>query len=112
MIAGFFAMGLFPVDSLDSVVLRSARIFRTKGSRYLSYALSGVALTIATFESFAAITNQKFAAITNQNIVPLLTGPVLAIIIIAGVFGYIFVTRKTRILDQTLSPRPSHYDDI
>jgi len=52
MLAGFFALGLIPVDTLDSVVLRSAfsRMFNTKGFTYLSYALSGVALTIAAFE--------------------------------------------------------------
>ena len=90
MLAGFFALGLIPVDTLDSVVLRSAfsRMFNTKGFTYLSYALSGVALTIAAFESYAVITNVK--------IVPPLTGPVLGIIIIAGSFGYGFATRKRR----------------
>lgn len=37
MLAGFFALGLIPVDILDSVVLRSAfsRMFNTKGFTYL-----------------------------------------------------------------------------
>ena len=99
ILAGFFALGLIPVDTLDSVVLRSAfsRMFNTKGFTYLSYALSGVALTIAAFESYAVL--------TNVNIVPPLTGPVLAIIIIAGAFGYGFATRKRRAVDQSISPR-------
>src|SRR6267143_1871865 len=36
ILAGFFAMGMIPVDTLDSIILRSAfsRIFNTKGFRY------------------------------------------------------------------------------
>ncbi len=104
MLAGFFAMGLIPVDTLDSVVLRSAfsRMLNTKGFNYMSYALSGVALTIAAFESYAIITNAE--------IVPPLTGPVLAIIIIAGAFGYAFATRKKRELSRSITTC-SHYLD-
>ncbi len=103
--SGFFAMGLIPVDTLDSVVLRSvfSRMFNTKGFTYLSYALSGVALTIAAFESYAVI--------TNVNIVPPLTGPVLAIIIITGAFGYGFVTLKKRVLDQSIPPRAHNHNE-
>jgi nickel/cobalt transporter (NiCoT) family protein len=105
MLAGFFAMGLIPVDTLDSVVLRSAfsRMFNTKGFNYMSYALSGVALTIAAFESYAIITNAE--------IVPPLTGPVLAIIIIAGAFGYAFATRKKRELGRSNTTCSHSYDE-
>ena len=43
ILAGFFAMGMIPVDTLDSIMLRSAfsRIFDKKGFRYMSFALSG-----------------------------------------------------------------------
>ena len=46
ILAGFFAMGMIPIDTLDSIVLRSAfaRILNTKAFRYMAYALSGVAL--------------------------------------------------------------------
>jgi len=105
MLAGFFAMGLIPVDTLDSVVLRSAfsRMLNTKGFNYMSYALSGVALTIAAFESYAIITSAE--------IVPPLTGPVLAIIIIAGAFGYAFATRKNRELSRSITTCSHSYDE-
>jgi nickel/cobalt transporter (NiCoT) family protein len=88
ILAGFFAMGMIPVDTLDSVVLRSAfaRIFHTKVFKYLAYALSAVALTIAAIESYSVI--------TNSDILPPLTGPILAIIIISFAFGYAFATRN------------------
>jgi len=88
ILAGFFALGMIPVDTLDSVVLRSAfsRIFNTKGFTYMAYALSGLAMTIAVIESYSVI--------TKTNILSPLTGPVLAVIIISGAFGYSFVTRN------------------
>src|SRR6476661_2125005 len=88
ILAGFFAMGMIPVDTLDSVVLRSAfsRIFNTKAFRYMAYALSGVALTIAAMESYSVM--------TGSDILPPLTGPILAVVIISFAFGYAFVTRN------------------
>jgi len=88
ILAGFFAIGMIPLDTLDSVVLRSAfsKILRTKGFNYMSYALSGLALTIAAMESYSVI--------TRTNILPPLVGPVLAVVIISGAFGYGFATRN------------------
>ena len=88
ILAGFFAMGMIPVDTLDSVVLRSvfSRIFNTNAFRYMAYALSGVALTIAAIESYSVM--------TNSNVLPPLTGPILAVVIISFAFGYAFVTRN------------------
>ncbi len=64
ILAGFFAMGMIPVDTLISVVLRSAfsRIFDKKGFRYMSYALSGAAMTIATLVSYGIITGSEIFA--------------------------------------------------
>ncbi len=89
ILAGFFAMGMISVDTLDSVVLRSAfaRIFNRNGFKYISYALSGAALIIASLESYSVI--------TNTDTIPSLTGPVLAMTIIVASFGYAFVTRNT-----------------
>jgi high-affinity nickel-transport protein len=88
ILAGFFALGMIPVDTLDSVILRSAfsRIFDTKGFTYMAYALSGLALAIAAMESYSVI--------SKSDVLPDLTGPVLAVIIICAAFGYGFATRK------------------
>ncbi len=102
MLAGFFAMGLIPVDTLDSA-LHFLGCSIPKGFNYMSYALSGVALTIAAFESYAIITSAE--------IVPPLTGPVLAIIIIAGAFGYAFATRKKRELSRSITTCSHSYDE-
>jgi nickel/cobalt transporter (NiCoT) family protein len=87
ILAGFFALGMIPVDTLDSVALRSAfsRIFNTKGFTYMAYALSGLALAIAAMESYSVI--------SNSDVLPDFTGPVLAVIIICAAFGYGFATR-------------------
>ena len=76
ILAGFFALGMIPVDTLDSVILRSAfhRIFDKKGFRYMSYALSGAAMTVAALASYEII--------TGADILPYSTGPVLVLVII------------------------------
>jgi nickel/cobalt transporter (NiCoT) family protein len=90
VLAGFFALGMIPMDTLDSFVLRSAfaRIFTTKGFRYLSYALSGVALSIAVVVSYSIL--------AGADIIPEWLGPTLAVGIIASSFGYGYATRKRR----------------
>ena len=94
ILAGFFAMGMIPVDTLDSIILRSAfsRIFNTKTFRYMAYALSAAAVTIASLESYGTI--------TSNNILPEWAGPVLAVTIISVSFGYAFLTRKKTNVDN------------
>jgi len=88
LLAAVFAMGMIPVDTLDSVVLRSAfsRIINTKGFKYMAYALSCVALIMAFGEAYAVM--------TNSNSMPTCLGPSLAGAIIAVSFGYLFITRN------------------
>lgn len=88
ILAGFFALGMIPIDTFDSVLLRSAfsKILHAKGFRYTSYALSAAALTIAAVAAYETLTNSE--------ILPELTGPVLAVTIVSASFGYAFVTRK------------------
>jgi nickel/cobalt transporter (NiCoT) family protein len=88
ILSGFFAVGMIPVDTLDSVILRSAfsKILHGKGFRYMSYALSAVALTIASVVAYETLTNSE--------ILPKITGPVLAVTVVLASFGYAFATRK------------------
>src|SRR5256885_1284464 len=94
ILAGFFAMGMIPVDTLDSIILRSAfsRIFNTKGFRYMAYALSGAAVIIASLESYGTV--------TSKNLLPEWAGPALAITIISVSFGYAFAPRKKTSVDS------------
>jgi high-affinity nickel-transport protein len=87
LLAAVFAMGMVPVDTLDSVVLRSAfsRIINTKGFRCMAYALSCVALIMAFGEAYGVM--------TNPNSMPTWLGPSLAGAIMAVCFGYLFITR-------------------
>jgi nickel/cobalt transporter (NiCoT) family protein len=83
----FFAMGLILVDTLDSIFVRSAfsKILKTKAFAYMSYALSGVALTVAAAEAYSTIYNVD---------IPEYIGPVLAVTVIGTAFGYGYVTRN------------------
>ena len=91
ILAGFFALGMIPVDTFDSIILRSAfsKIIHTKGFRYMSYALSGTALFVASIASYEIL--------TGIDILPKLTGPVLAVVIVSSTFAYAFVTRNSRV---------------
>ena len=90
ILAGFFAMGMIPVDTLDSIMLRSAfsRIFDKKGFRYMSFALSGAAMTVAAAASYEIL--------TGSDILPELTGPILAGVIIGSSFAYAFGMSRRR----------------
>src|SRR5207245_9307682 len=88
VLAGFFALGMIPVDTFDSVILRSAfsRTLGTNGFRYISYGLSGTAIIIASLDSFQVI--------IKTSIMPQFTGLVFAVVIYSASFGYAFVARK------------------
>lgn len=96
ILAGFFAMGMIPVDTLDSIMLRSAfsRIFDKKGFRYTSFALSGAAMTVAAAASYEIL--------TGSDILPELTGPILAGVIIGSSFAYAFGMSRRRRGSQVL----------
>jgi len=82
---GFFAAGMIPVDTLDSVFLREgfARIVRTRAFRLLSYGLSAIALLVAFSESFEVLFNTA--------ILPSFTGAVLAVALIGSTFVYAYL---------------------
>ena len=109
-LAGFFAIGMIPVDTLDSILLRSAfsRIFDTGGFRYMAYSLSIAALAVAAFLSYETITNSE--------ILPEMTGPILAAVIILASFGYAYASNKRRTVNSSNSGSASqikeHRSDI
>jgi len=88
LLASFFAIGMVSLDTMDSILLNSifSRMFEKKGFRYMSYALSGAAIASAALASYEALANSE--------ILPKLTGPILAAAIIAISFGYYYVTRR------------------
>jgi nickel/cobalt transporter (NiCoT) family protein len=90
VLAGFFAVGMIPIDTLNSIILRSVfyRIFNTKAFRYMAYALSGVALSTATIESYSIT--------SHSNLLPPLIDPILAIVTICSGFAYAFATSHKR----------------
>ncbi len=88
ILAGFFAMGMIPLDTLDSTLLRSAfsRIIGTNGFKRMSYGLSGVAMVIASVAAYEILTNTE--------ILPDWAGPSLAGGVIASSFAYSFLTHS------------------
>jgi nickel/cobalt transporter (NiCoT) family protein len=112
-LAVIFAMGMIFVDSMDGIFVRSAfsKILSTKIFKYMSYALSAVALTVATAEMYSTIYNVD---------IPEWIGAVLAVGIIGISFGYGYLTRHRRVGEtfsfskganpNTPTPDHSHHD--
>jgi len=88
ILAGVFAVGMIPFDTLNSALLRSAfsRIIGTKGFKQMSYGLSGVAMFVAAVAAYETIVNIE--------ILPYWAGPSLAGGIIVSSFGYSFLTHS------------------
>jgi len=91
VLAGFFALGMIPTDTVDSIMLRSAfrKIFNTRSFGYMSYGLSGSALAIAALESYSAI--------TGSDLLPQFIGPMLTVSIIGTSFALVFITRSRKV---------------
>lgn len=88
ILAGFFAVGMVPLDTLNSVVLRKAfsRIIGSAGFRRISYALSGVALGVAAIASYETVADIE--------VLPDWAGPSMAGGIIAASFAYSFLSQS------------------
>ena len=88
ILAGFFAIGMIPIDTLDSTLLRKgfSKILGATGFRKMSYGLSGVAIAVAILTSFEIFTNME--------ILPEWAGPSLAGGVIAASFGYSFLSHS------------------
>jgi len=89
-LAVIFAMGMIFVDSMDGIFLRSAfsKILNTKIFKYMSYALSIVALAVAAAKTCSTIFNVD---------IPEWIGAVLAVLVIGTAFGYGYLTRRRRV---------------
>lgn len=108
VLAGFFAVGMIPIDTLDSFLLKSAfsRIFGKRGFRYMSYSLSAAALAIGVIAFYETITNLE--------ILPDITGPVLAVTIIIASFGFAYASSRRRVLksdSESASQIKEHRND-
>ena len=88
VLAGFFALGMIPVDTLDGMLVRSAifRMFNAKAFRYMTYSLSGLAVSIAAIESYGTVAKAE--------VLPTWAGPAMAVGILSVLFAYAFVTGK------------------
>jgi nickel/cobalt transporter (NiCoT) family protein len=105
VLAVVFATGMIFVDSMDGIFVRSAfsKILSTKIFRYMSYALSAVALSVAAAEMYSTIYNVD---------IPEWIGAVLAVSVIGFAFGYGYLTRHRRVETFSFStganPTPTH----
>jgi high-affinity nickel-transport protein len=102
-LAGFFALGIISLDTLDSILLRSAfsKMLNSKGFRYMSYALSGAAMMVAGVATYENLTKAE--------VMPELAGPILFGGIVAAAFGYAYVTRG-KAADKITTTKTITYD--
>ena len=93
---GFFAAGMIPVDTVDSVFLREgfSKILGTRAFKILSYGLSGIALLVAFTESYGVLRNTE--------ILPPFTGAGLAVSLIASTFAYAYLRGRRDTRSQKL----------
>jgi high-affinity nickel-transport protein len=97
MLMGFFGVGMISMDTLNSIILRSAfwKIFQTKGFKYLSYGLSVVAVSVALTSGYETM--------TSLHIIPDWAGPALAIAVVSSSFSYAYLTKKKGTLSNKKS---------
>src|SRR5215469_16949431 len=101
-LAVIFAMGMIFVDSMDGIFVCSAfsKILNTKIFKYMSYALSIVALGVAAAKTYSTVYNVD---------IPEWIGAVLAVTVIGTGFGYGYLTRHKRVDSITTTTTPTHY---
>ena len=101
-LAVIFAMGMIFVDSMDGIFVRSAfsKLLNTKIFKYMSYALSIVALGVAAAKTYSTVYNVD---------IPEWIGAVLAVTVIGTAFGYGYLTRHRRVDTTTTTTTPTHY---
>jgi len=100
-LAVIFGMGMIFVDSMDGIFVRSAfsKILNTKIFKYMSYALSIVALGVAAAETYSTVYNVD---------IPEWIGAILAVTVIGTAFGYGYLTRYRRVDTTTTTTTTYH----
>jgi high-affinity nickel-transport protein len=99
ILAGAFAAGMIPTDTLDSLVLREvfAKMVRTGGFRAMSYALSSLALALAFLEATGVAAGVE--------LLPSWSGALMALTIISAGLSYSY--RRRGEAGEVLSRQPT-----
>ncbi len=99
---GFFAAGMIPVDTVDSLFMREgfSKMLGTRAFRILSYGLSAIALLVAFAESYGVVSNTE--------ILPPFTGAGLAVSLIASTFVYAYLKTRQQTRSQEITRELIH----
>jgi high-affinity nickel-transport protein len=89
LLSVFFAAGMVPTDTLDSLVLREvfSRMTNSGGFRAMSYALSVLAITLAALEATGVA--------SGIDLIPAWSGAFLALSVISAGLSYSYFRRPT-----------------
>jgi nickel/cobalt transporter (NiCoT) family protein len=87
LLAAFFATGMIPTDTLDSLVLREvfSRMTNSGGFKTMSYVLSVLAMSLAILEATGVV--------AGIDLIPSWSGAILALSVISAGFSYSYYTR-------------------
>ena len=100
VLVGYFALGMIPTDTLDSLIMREvfAKIVGTLGFEIISYGLSIVALSIALAESYSVLSGVDLLSVW--------AGAFLAVLILT--VGFTCACRKHGWRAISARTRPEH----
>jgi len=100
LLTGFFAMGMIPTDTLDSLVLREvfSRIAGSGGFKTMSYGLSFVAISLALVEGAGTTTGIV--------LLPAWTGAVMAISVLSLGLSYSYLREAHKAVIGKASASP------
>lgn len=95
LLSSFFALGMIPTDTLDSLVLKEvfSKITNTGGYRLMSYGLSILAMSLALIEGIAAIADVE--------LLPTWSGAMIAVMVVSAGLSYSYCQKP---LEERQSP--------
>jgi high-affinity nickel-transport protein len=102
ILAAFFAAGMIPTDTLDSLVLREvfSRMTNSGGFKAMSYALSVLALSLALLEATGVMTGIDF--------IPSWSGAFMAVSVISAGFSYSYYRRDRNTSEPNQASLDAH----